>query len=474
MKLYLKNGGADPCDVAQGCGGVLLNHNGRKIKGISIDSRKIEKDDMFVAIKGENSDGHDYISSAFSKGACCTLADHIPKNAVTGEEIKFDGKCIILCDDTVKSLGMLAHEYKSVIDPYTVGVTGSVGKTTTKEFISAVISEKFKTHKTSGNYNSEIGLPLTLLDLEEDDEALVVEMGMSELGEISNLSKIAAPDIAVITNIGSSHIERLGSRENICRAKLEIIDGLKQGGGLILNGDEPLLSGISGAFYIAFENENAQMRIKNVREKDGNTVFDLVSRNRAFEDITIPALGKHCAFDAAVGFTVGLILGMSEAEIRRGLMNYKSSGMRQNIYDIGSLTVMEDCYNASPESMKASLGVLSGLLKKKTPGVAVLGEMRELGEYSAKLHYEVGLEAAKSGVSGLITFGAQAEEIAKGAADGGLPWSDIVIIKSCDDVQMAADAVMDMTNGVGTVLFKASRAVKLERVIEVLKTSGRE
>ena len=377
-------------DIAEMARGVLYPSSadrGAEIKTVTTDSRVKISSGIFVALVGEKFDGHDYIEKAFENGAICALVEHLP------EDSKYP---VILVSDTRKALGMIAKAFKDKLSPLTVAVTGSIGKTTTKEFIYAVLSEKYKTLKTEGNFNNDIGLPMTLLGLSPENDAAVLEMGMSHFGEIEYLSSIASPNIAVITNIGRSHIENLGSREGIRDAKMEIRKGMPHDGILILNGDEPLLEDINGALYVGQTNKYANYVIENVIEGENGCAFDLFVQGERVESITIPALGRHNVMNAAFAYAVGLAAGMGEFEIRRGLMNFKNTGMRQRVYEAHGRTIIADCYNASPESVKASLRVLSTLAERRSArAVAVLGDMKELGIYSPEAHIEVGREAAQ-------------------------------------------------------------------------------
>jgi len=361
----------------------------------------------------------------------------------------------------------LAKNHKRVIAPLTVGITGSVGKTTTKQFIYSVLKEKYTTHKTDGNFNNEIGMPITILRMPCDTEALVLEMGMSFKGEISRLTRIAEPDIAVITNVGSSHIENLGSREGIRDAKMEIAEGLREGGKLVLNGDEPLLAGVDGAIYVSMENEDSDYRAVNVKEMDGYYTFDIACAEGIVKDFRINVLGIHNVYNAVLSYAVGKIAGMEDEDIRRGLLNFENAAMRQNIYENDGYTVIEDCYNASPESMKASLKVLCSKAKENRK-VAVLGDMLELGAYSETLHRAVGAAVVELGIDKLFTFGKLAEFIAKGAIEAGMKPCDIVSITDADCPEAMADAIKQEVRDNDTLLFKASRGIKLERITEIL------
>lgn len=448
-------------EVAKMAGGVLVNADDKEITCFTTDSRESCNGALFIAIKGERFDGNDYIASAFEKGAICALAERVPEG--------FSGS-VILVENTSLALGRIAEAYKDRLCPLTVAVTGSVGKTTTKEFIHAVLSERYKTLKTEGNYNSDIGLPMTLLGLSSYDEATVLEMGMSGKGEIRYLSRIASPNIAVITNIGSSHIGKLGSREAIRDAKLEIREGLKKDGALILNGDEPLLSGIKGAIYVSMENPDATVYVSGIVEGDNGTAFDLKIKGELFESVVIPTLGEHNVMNAAYAFTVGTLAGLGEFEIRRGLMKYKSAGMRQQIYNSHGAKIVEDCYNASPESMLAAIKLLSDMAKREgRRSVAVLGDMRELGPHCCTLHRKVGAAVAAYDIDVLITVGDDAGEIAKAAASFGMNSDSIYVFANGESYSRIGKIIKRITGENDIILFKASRAVELEKLVAYVK-----
>ncbi len=441
-----------------------------EITSIVTDSREAESGSLFVAIKGERFDGHDYIWPAIKNGAAAVIADRIPEGL--NDEAR---SRILLATNTVEALGRVAAAYKAKIKPKTIAVTGSVGKTTTKEFVYAVAASKYIAHKTVGNFNNEIGMPLSVLDMPETTQVCVLEMGMSGLGEISRMTAIAKPDIALVTNIGNSHIENLGSRENICRAKLEITEGVPENGYVILNADEPMLFAQKGKLpqnliFVSLKNPQADYRALNIREYEDSTEFDLVAGRRVVTNVRIPTIGIHNVYDATYAFVVGILLGMDDDEIKRGLMSFKNTGMRQNIYECGGVTIIEDCYNAGPESMKAAVEVLARIAEKNgCRSVAVLGDMLELGDYSKKLHMDVGALVALRGISNLVTFGHEAENIALGAINNALKHENISINTDTDRPDVAARTVFSLVKPGDAVLFKASRAVRLERVIEELK-----
>lgn len=449
-------------EIADAVGGRLVGNDLGIVDSVTTDSRDVKENSLFVAIKGEHFDGNDFIGAAAECGASCVVTEKEP-----GERF---GTAAVITDNSVKALGRIAAEYKNKIAPLTVAVTGSIGKTTTKEFIWSVLSEKYKTLKTDGNYNNNIGLPMTLMGLDHSYSAAVVEMGMSHFGEIRELSKIARPNIAVITNIGSSHIGNLGSREGIRDAKLEILCGLQPGGAIILNGDEPLLSGIEGACYVGKENRDCDVFVDNMVFGINGSAFDLTIKGEKVESIVIPALGEHNIMNAAMAYAVGLYAGMGEFEIRRGLKNYHTVGMRQNICDRAGRHIIEDCYNASPESTIASLKVLCEIADARgLRPVAVLGDMRELGDFSSEEHSRVGKFAAGAGLSLLVTFGKEAHVIADAAIKSGMTEGSVVSFDDLDDVRTVAGMLLGRTDGSDIILFKASRAVRMERIIEAME-----
>lgn len=448
-------------EIAKTTQGELFFSRPVQIHNISLDSREIEEGTLFIAYKGERFDGHDYIGKAFEGGAACIVAERIP--------YKVKGN-IILVDSTLDALHAIASKHREDVGALTVGITGSVGKTTTKQFVASVLARKYRTHRTDRNFNNEIGLPLTILKMPADSEALVLEMGMSFSGEIERLSRTAKPDIAVITNIGTSHIENLGSREGIRDAKLEIRAGLRDGGTLILSGDEPLLAGIEGAVYTGIDNENCDYRAVNIREDGAGSCFDIVTRDGICRDLRINIPGEHNVRNAVVAFAVGRAAGVSDDEIALGLLDFEGVEMRQNIYDFEGKTFIEDCYNASPESMKASLSVLCRIGNMRGGRkIAVLGNMLELGAYSPELHRRVGEAAASLGTDILFCFGQEADNIADGAVSCGFDREKVKCFPDIGSVVSLGEALRDELRAGDNVLFKASRGVKLERVIEYLK-----
>jgi UDP-N-acetylmuramoyl-tripeptide--D-alanyl-D-alanine ligase len=475
MSVELKIRKFTPSELAEIVGGKLetFGSGAQDLAGvISINSKDIGSNMLFVAIRGERFDGHQFMAEAYNNGAVCMFADKIDD---TFRNSGFDCS-VILVDDTIKALGKLAHYYKKLSKVKTVAVTGSVGKTTTKEFIYAVAGEKFRTRKTEGNYNNEIGLPLTLFSIEPDDEVAVVEMGMSGLGEIEYMSKIAEPDIAVVTNIGTSHMEKLGSRENICRAKMEIAAGLSKDGVLLLNADEPLLFSKretpmeSDLKFMSVYNRAGDFRALNIRHTGTGIVYDLIYANKAVTNIEIPALGQHNVYNSLTAYSVGVLLGMSDEQIRRGLKQFKGAEMRQRIYDLNGITIIDDSYNASPESMRAGIEVLVSMAaQKNTRAAALLGDMKELGEYSRLMHDQLGQFAAQKKVELLFLYGLMADVMAEAAIKKGVRAENVYVNLNSKDPQTTADMINSALKPGDILLVKASRSVGAEKVIECMK-----
>ena len=474
MKVNVGGNALTMNELAHICGGMLCYAGGedngnRPFRSVCTDSRETEKDSLFVALGGARVDGHDYIHSALSLGGECVLCERIP-DALTDRRY-----VALVVNDTLRAVGELAKAYDRRINNKKVAITGSVGKTTTKEFVAAVLSENLRLHKTEGNYNSTLGMPLSLLTMRNDTQVSVLEMGMSNFGEIEYLSKIAEPDLAIITNIGSSHMEYLGSRENISRAKLEIVKGLKAGGKVLLNGDEPLLRNraeLDGkeTVYVGFA-EDCDFRAINVRYEMGKTVFDVCYNDKIVQGITIPTMGNHNVYAALFAYAVGVNMDLSDEVIFRGLRNYIPVGMRQNIYEIGGITVIEDCYNASPESMKAAIKVLGDVVAGKKQGrmTALLGDMYELGINQGAFHEEIGLEFARRGGSTLFTFGELADMIANGAILGGMNSENIYRNRDVRSPEISGEMLIHALRPGDSLLVKASRGAAAERVLRYLK-----
>ena len=475
MSVELKLKTYTPAEIAGITGGELRlcggADGGERVTAVAIDSREAAPGVLFAAIKGERNDGNDFIPQALDAGCSCFLCQFVPDEAVqSGKPFS-----AVIVGDTVKAMGALASEYRNHTKAKFAAVTGSVGKTTTKEFIYAVASASFRTYKTQGNYNSTIGLPLTVFGIGPEDEVVVLEMGMSNFGEIEFMSRIARPDIAVVTNIGTSHLAYLGTRENICRAKMEIRLGMPEDGVLLLNADEPLLAAEAERLpkrpqLMSVYNHTGDFRAVNIRQKVDGIVYDLIYANKAVTNVEIPALGKHNVYNSLAAYAVGVFLGMTDEAIRRGLKQFVGADMRQKIYDEGGITVIDDCYNASPESMRAAIDVLVSMAgRKNTRPTALLGDMLELGEYSRLMHDQVGQYAAQMGVQKLFCFGKTADIVAEAAIKKGIRAENVFVCLNTRDAKGMADMILGTLEPGDILLVKASRAVAAERVIEYMK-----
>lgn len=427
------------------------------ISTISTDSRAVTKGCVFIALKGEKFDGHDYAPQAIQQGAIAVIS-----------EKAIDGVRCIIVDNTSKALLDLASYYRRRFNPILVGITGSVGKTTTKDMIALVLSSKYKTLKTTGNLNNEIGLPLTLLKLNSGYEAAVIEMGMSNFGEISRLSQTARPTIGIITNIGFSHIQNLGTKAGILKAKLEIIDGMQTDAPLIFNGDDELLSEIENdlsrdVIYYGIEKKDVDVHADNIITIDGSTTFDINFWGKTIST-TLNCVGIHNIHNALAAFCVGMIAEIPPENIVNALANYAPEGLRQSIVKKGEQIVLIDCYNASPDSMRAALAVLSELSPiGNGRRIAVLGDMLELGEMSKELHLKIGEAVFKSRADILLCYGNHSKFIMENAKSLGFKESHFF-----DEKDKLTEYLKTIIIKDDLILFKASRGMQLEQVIEKL------
>ena len=473
MKIRLSKGCLRADTLAEMCRGTLCGGSALEIliDGICTDSREADESTLFCALRGERVDGHDYIKSAVAKGCRCILCEAVEPSLEQSEVV------FIVVKDTELALADFARAYRRQLSVRTVGVTGSVGKTTAKEMIFAVLNRAWRAYKTPGNHNSLIGMPLSVGEIENDCQWAVLEMGMSGFGEIERLSTVAEPEIAVITNIGTAHMEMLGSRENICRAKLEILEGLRDGGYLLLNGDEPLLAGIGGkryqTVYVSLERSDCDYHAENIRVRDGYTLFDLIWNGGVARDLRINVMGRHNVYAAAFAFAVGILSGMKAEKIREGLLDFASEGLRQHLAQCGEWIFLEDCYNASPESMTASLEVLRAYCRQTNRrSVAVLGDMLELGSQSCAMHQKVGGSVADMGIDELITLGDLGGQIAVGARRRGMQAVTELELPREDSCEVLAEKIRQRLCPGDAVLFKASRGVGAERLIAALRSSA--
>lgn len=417
---------------------------------ICTDTRKIEQGCLFIAIKGENFDGHEFAAKALELGAKAVICE---RDCGLGDRQ-------ILVGNTRQALLDLAGYYRRLFDIPVIGITGSVGKTTTKEMVHAVMSVKYNTLKNEGNLNNEIGVPLTLFRLDETHEAAVIEMGMSGFEEIARMTAAVRPDVAVISNIGVSHIEKLGSREGILKAKLEILQGMKADAPVILNGDDDMLVTVSAGehpvTYYGIENNACVFAAENISVGESEIAFEARFPNGKAA-VELPFPGKHNIYNALAAAAAGSFFGISENEAFEALKGYVPAGMRQRIVRKNGIIFIEDCYNASPDSQAAALAVLGGMNAKRK--IAVIGDMLELGSYSAEAHASVGIKAAENKIDVLFTYGEQSLETARAAA------GKVATVKSFSDKQELSKELSAMLEEGDAVLFKASRGMKLEDVI---------
>lgn len=434
-------------EIASAIGGTAPKKG--ETDNICTDTRKLTPGCVFVALSGDRFDGHDFIKTAMEGGAIA---------AVTERQVG-DFPCIIT-GDTRKALLDLSKYYRKKFEPVLVGVTGSVGKTTTKEMIALALSAKYNTMKTEGNLNNEIGLPLTLFRMDSETEAAVIEMGMSHFGEIHRLSSASQPTMAVITNIGFSHMENLGSQEGILKAKLEILDGMEMDAPLIVNNDDEFLAKLDVDRNILTYGIDSEAEIRAIDIKSGEGTDFLIRYKKEEYPVHLPCIGKHNVYNALAAFCSGILADIEPVAIISKLQEYVPAGMRQRIERRGDVTLIVDCYNASPDSMKAALSVLSQIEPSEGGRrIAVLADMLELGEQSPKLHENVGELAVDAGIDRLFCYGANAKYIAKRADEMGLH-------SGCtDDAGMLSEVLRKAIRKGDVVLFKGSRGMKLENII---------
>ncbi len=441
---------------------VTLKHKGvinaeAIVNEVFIDSRKEVQDGLFVPIVGDRFDGHSFLIGAIKNGAIATLWEE-GKELPAGIEEDFP---VFYVADTLKALEKLSSLYLNQVAPKVIGVTGSNGKTSTKDLIESVLATQFKTHKTAGNYNNHIGLPLTILAMPNDCEVAILEMGMNNFGEISFLSNLAKPDIAIITNIGESHIEQLGSREGISKAKLEIVDGLKKDGILIVDGDEPLLKATADVRTIKCGyDEHNDYRITNVEQKADQTKFVV----NALEQFSIRLLGKHNIKNSTYAIAVAKYLGMNEHTIQVGLDDCILTGMRmEKQKGYNESTIINDAYNSSPTSMKAAIETikqLDGYQKR----VLILGDMYELGNDEKELHQSVA-SVITAPLTHLFTVGEKGKWIAEALLENN---HDKIEVNSYQDKAELVKHIKPLLDHGCIVLIKASRGMKLETIAKEL------
>ena len=442
-------------EIIKACSGTYIGDEGllgMEISSIDTDSRNMSAGSLFIPIAGENFDGHNFIEKAFEGGAALTLSE---------KDVK--GRPYIKVESTFQALKDIAEYYRSLFDVKVIAVTGSVGKTTTKEMIYSVLSQKYNVLKSEKNFNNEIGVPQTLFNLTDEHEIAVIEMGMNHFGEIERLSKTARPDICVITNIGHSHVGHLESREGIFKAKTEIFSYMKEDGTAVLNGDDDLLYKLNGrkmnTMFFGFNSYNdAAISSYTAKGFEGADAA-IIHEDEKFE-FSILSPGRHMAYACAAAYCVGKLLDLNDEQIRRGILEFEPVGRRMEIEDTGRITILNDVYNASPESVKAAIDVLCLAKGRK---VCVLGDMLELGGMSSRLHMDIGEYAAKMGVDMVLCTGQASHCTSEGADDKGA--YSVWFESQSEMIESLGKYIKDGD----TVLVKASRGMHFEESVEALK-----
>ncbi|WP_461811751.1 UDP-N-acetylmuramoyl-tripeptide--D-alanyl-D-alanine ligase [Faecalimonas sp.] len=447
-------------EIATACGGTYFGDKNKlslEVNGVAIDSRKVEKDFLFIAIKGARVDGHNFIPQVMENGALCALSEKDLGN------VPFSYILVESCEQALKDI---AEYYRLALDIKVVGITGSVGKTSTKEMIASVLEQKYSVLKTEGNFNNEIGLPLTIFNIRKEHEVAVLEMGINEFGEMHRLAKVARPDICVITNIGICHLENLIDRDGVLRAKTEMFDFMRDGGQIFLNGDDDKLitvenvHGVNPVFFgLAEQHSYYADNIQSLGLKGTSCTLHLPNGT---VEATIHLPGKHMVYNALAGACVGYSLGLTTTEIQKGIESLLPVSGRNNLIETDNLLIIDDCYNANPVSMKASLDVLSNGLGRK---VAILGDMGELGEDEKALHYGVGAYASQKGIDLICCIGTLAQEFVHGAKS--VPSnSEVLYFATKEEFLSQLHSIVKKDD---TILVKASHSMDFPKIVDALQ-----
>jgi len=458
------------CELAGVTGGRWIGNPPRDVEGVGIDTRKFPAGALFAAIRGDRFDGHDFLATAAQAGAAAALVSAERAAAMTSPPIP-----LLAVPDTLVALGSLARFHRLRFDLPVVGVTGSNGKTTTREMVAAILSKRGRTLRNDGNFNNEIGVPLTLFGLDEGHQAAVIEMGMSHPGEIARLADIARPQIGIVTNAGAAHLEGLGSIDGVADAKAELYEGLPATGVCIANADDPRMlkrAQASGrrvlTFAVGRQRRGDVVVLELLEHGPEGLRFLLGVGNRELE-VALPLVGAHNAANAAAAAAAAVALGCTDREIVAGLREVRPVGRRLRVERLASgLQLIDDCYNANPLSMGAALQTLQDLVDdaEGSRPVAVLGDMLELGTFEGEAHRGVGEAAARAGVALLAAFGPRSRAVAEGAAAAGLP-SDRIF--HTEDLDALIGWARERLQPSDVLLVKASRGMKLERLVEALK-----
>ncbi len=443
--------------IADWCGGrVTRGDEGLNITGVTRSSDQIRPGDLYVALQGQRFDGHSFIAESIRKGAAAALSMY-PST---------DGTPMVLVENTLTALGDIAAGYRRTLSARVFGITGSVGKTTTKEMLAQILARRTRVCKTQENYNNNIGLPLTILSAPEDCESLVLEMGMNHFGEMSRLTAIAQPDAVIVNNIGTMHIENLGSREGILKAKLEILEGLAPDGTAVFNGDEPLLWDLREritcrTMYFGVENDRVDIRASEIETDEDGVSFTVSGFGKKFR-VKLPIDGQHNVYNALAAITAALDAGAEPEQIEAALAEFSNTGMRQNTYKKYGYTIIDDCYNAGPESTEAALRVLDD---RRCAGrkIVVLGDMLELGNRASAEHYRIGRIAAGI-VELLLAYGPQAPNMITGAQTGGMSLRKTLAFDSQEEL---VNTLVYQARPGDMILFKGSRGMKMENALNL-------
>lgn len=430
------------------------------ISGVCIDSRKVQKGNLFVPIKGLNANGHNYINSAIDNGCAATLWNKNEPNPPTNIGV-------ILVEDTVESLQKLAIAYRNALNIDVVGITGSNGKTSTKDIIAGIFSVKYKTQKTMGNYNNELGVPLTILSLDEDCEVAIVEMGLEKKGDLLFLKDMVKPNICILTNVGTAHLENFNCVEEIANAKLEIVDCIEDNGLFIYNGDDELIKdeikkiSINNTLTIKKfgQNEDNDLYYSIIDQDENGITFETYGEVK--DSFGMNMLGKHQALNALAAILAAKRFDLTNTDIKNGLNKIEKTGLRNEIVKIRRCTILNDSYKSNPQSTLVALDTFEGLSSPKK--VVVLGDMLGLGENEAKLHYEIGTKLSNYKVDQLVTYGQLAKNIAEGASNV------IQNIKMFDDKELMTEYLSKYLDEECTILIKASRSLALDEVVDKLR-----
>ena len=449
-----------PKKIAEICGGIYYGDPAfaaQEITGIVTDNRQVAVGGLFVAIKGAKVDGNRFVPAAYESGALCCMSEDAP-----GEQ----KKAYIQVKDCLQAIKDMAAYYRTVCTLPIVGITGSVGKTTTKEMLASVLSTHYNTLKTLGNFNNELGMPLTLLRLREEHEAAIVEMGISDFGEMSRMTAIARPDMCVITNIGCCHLEQLGDRDGVLKAKTEIFEGMKEGGTVFLNGDDDKLitvTEVQGKRPVFFGlNDNNDVHPLKMISKGLSGTEVTVQTSRGTLQIAIPVPGRHMITNALAAVAVGQQMGLSDEEIVRGIAAFRPVDGHGSVFVTEHFTIMDDCYNANPVSMQAGVRLLSEVPERK---VAILGDMFELGTEEEKLHYETGRYAAGCGLDQIICIGTLAKQYIAGIKDVD-PSADAIWFATLEE---AMEKLPELLQEQDAILVKASHSMHFEKIVAYLR-----